>query len=531
MKDLTEEYNSQRKHVEQVRLLIAAQNQSYFKQHQEDEERLVNTDALLQYCVHDRMLMSPLDAVYCSKFYLALHELNTPRFCTVSYVDKVTRTILPLLFCSTESEAAYIGYSLVCLLQVLSKWYSDKAVYDTEAAAVIGFATKHDYGTINDDGVEKITHDQFKEKFASWHQQVQRVVLSALSSKEYIHIRSALIFLSRVSKQYPITSLDDKKIHLRIEQIESEEADRVDLQLMAKSINTLFKQKYGIGIKREVDTSKVDLKKVVDNTSSAKDKKPVDKVLAASKDKDVRTQPAPNQNSKTHGASAAANSSQMPRGGEKRPRDDYNRDNRDRGPPHLAQGHDGRDRDNRDRGPPHSTQMHDNRDRGPPHAAQGHDGRDRGKEGPRGRDEYRDRDNRDNRDRGPPHAAQGHDGRDRDNRDTRDRGPPHAAQGHGTSNNNAELARSGNGRDRGLPHAAQGHDGRDRGPPHAAQGHDGRDRGKEGPRGRDEYRDRDNRDIRDRGPPQSVQGHDGRDRSDIRGKPDLRNEVSKRPRK
>ena len=511
MKDLTEEYQGQRKHVEQVRLLIVTQNQFYFRH----AEQGATADALLQYCVHDRMLMSPLDAVYCAKFYLALHELNTPRFCTISYVDKVVRTILPLLFCSTEAEAAYIGYSLVSLLQVLGKWYGDKAAYDTEAAAVIGLATKHDYDALNDEGVEKTTHEQFKARFASWHQQVQRVVLSALSSKEYIHIRSALIFLSRVSKQYPITGLDDKKIHKRIEQIENEELERVDLQLMAKSINTLFKQKYGIGIKREVDASKVDAKKGADSAVVTRDKKPADKVAAAPRDKGVRIQPVSNQNNKLHGASPGANASQPPpsRGGEKRPRDDYSRDARDsRGPPHDSRDsrgppHDSRDsrgppHDSRDnRGPPHDSRdsrgpPHDSRDnRGPPHG-QGHDARDRGKDGPRGRDDFRDRDNR-----------------DRDGRDGR--GPPHPSQGH-------DLRDS-------------------RGPPHG-QGHDARDRGKDGPRGRDDFRDRDNRDRDGRGLPH-AQGHDlrdsrgpplsqGHDRGDNRGnKPDLRGDAPKRQRK
>ena len=83
--------------------------------------------------------MSPLDATYCSSFFFNLHELNTPRFSTLDFVDEVIRTVTPLLYCSTDYESSFIGFLLGDIIATLNMWgyagsvqlYKDKVTAKT----------------------------------------------------------------------------------------------------------------------------------------------------------------------------------------------------------------------------------------------------------------------------------------------------------------------------------------------------------------------------------------------------------------
>ncbi len=58
-----------------------------------------------------------------------------------------------------------------------------------------------------------------------------------------MHIRSALVFLSKVGENYPSRVSAGKAILGRVEQLEKDEKDRGDLQLMARSLLIIFKRR------------------------------------------------------------------------------------------------------------------------------------------------------------------------------------------------------------------------------------------------------------------------------------------------
>lgn len=94
---------------------------------------------ITQHLIYPRISMSPIDAVYCTQFFLLLHELQTPYFSTLHCFDRTLRTVSPLIFCSTEAEASFIAYALQDLLQIISKWYISENNYDLLAKSMVGF--------------------------------------------------------------------------------------------------------------------------------------------------------------------------------------------------------------------------------------------------------------------------------------------------------------------------------------------------------------------------------------------------------
>lgn len=67
--------------------------------------------------------------------------MNTPLFSTLHFIDRIIRCVTPLLFCSTEAEASFIGYALLDLLQVVNHWHDcEESVFNSEARCKVGFS-------------------------------------------------------------------------------------------------------------------------------------------------------------------------------------------------------------------------------------------------------------------------------------------------------------------------------------------------------------------------------------------------------
>ena len=69
--------------------------------------------------------------------------------------------------------------------------------------------TKDDIGgnatTVAADKPSHITLDRFKTVIRHFESKLQHTLLQALSSKEYMHVRSAMIALSKVASTFPAT--------------------------------------------------------------------------------------------------------------------------------------------------------------------------------------------------------------------------------------------------------------------------------------------------------------------------------------
>lgn len=122
LKPLQEEYESQKTHVGLVRNLVISKKKDLFGPDSEKSQKDLNMEILVQYCVLPRLFMSPIDAVFCSQYFVFLHDIDTPRYSIVSYLDKFMKMITPLLFCSTEYEAAFMGHVLNDILTLVNQW-------------------------------------------------------------------------------------------------------------------------------------------------------------------------------------------------------------------------------------------------------------------------------------------------------------------------------------------------------------------------------------------------------------------------
>lgn len=117
---LKEEQDNQRKHIELIKTMIINHKDSYLS-HVTSEWSPKTTENIMQYCLYARVIMSPSDATFCSRFFMLLHSLETPGFSTIHFIDKTMKTLAPLIFCSTEYEAGFLGFYIHDLLEISNR--------------------------------------------------------------------------------------------------------------------------------------------------------------------------------------------------------------------------------------------------------------------------------------------------------------------------------------------------------------------------------------------------------------------------
>jgi hypothetical protein len=87
----------------------------------------------IQNLVFHRVMMSPIDSIYCTKFVKLLHDLRIPNFSLFEFYHKFFSFILPLLFSITECEASFLAYAIDDILTVINRWQSSQSLFQLEA--------------------------------------------------------------------------------------------------------------------------------------------------------------------------------------------------------------------------------------------------------------------------------------------------------------------------------------------------------------------------------------------------------------
>ncbi len=224
LKALQEELEQQRAHVATIKQVMNSLKDSFF---QGDTETLKssNIEAILQHCVLSRLFMSPIDAVFCSQFFIYLFGISTPKYNLMHYLDRFIKLVVPLIFASTEYEASFIGHALNDILGLVNHWAASPDNYARDQASKLG------------------PYAKFTPMFAMWNLRLKSTIVSCLKSKEYMHIRSSLVLLSKIAESFPTRKKYGTMVLEAVDTLEKEETGRSDLSLMAKSLGTILRKR------------------------------------------------------------------------------------------------------------------------------------------------------------------------------------------------------------------------------------------------------------------------------------------------
>ncbi|EFW23119.1 THO complex component [Coccidioides posadasii str. Silveira] len=162
--------------------------------------------AIIQQCLLPRLLLSPVDALYCFKILKYLHSSGTPNFRTVGLLDQFFRDqrLTSIIFQCTSKEADNLGRFLNEVFRDLARWHADKTVYEKEAYGakrdLPGFAT-----AVDSEGKPSVflDYEDFRRILYKWHRLFGAALKTCLTCGEYMHIRNAISVLKAVVQHFP----------------------------------------------------------------------------------------------------------------------------------------------------------------------------------------------------------------------------------------------------------------------------------------------------------------------------------------
>ncbi|KAI9842325.1 MAG: THO complex subunit 2 [Sclerophora amabilis] len=198
----------------------------------------VLNDALIQYCIVPRLLISSNDALFCFKMVKLLHSTGTPNFRTMGLIDHFFREsrFANIVFICTSREAENFGRFLNELLKDLSRWHADRAVYEKEAFGakkdLPGFARK-----MVKDGVPEslLDYEDFRRILYKWHKSINSALKACLTSGEHMHIRNAIIVLKTIHEHFPAVNWIGRDQIASVTELSKTEK-REDLKIAATSL-------------------------------------------------------------------------------------------------------------------------------------------------------------------------------------------------------------------------------------------------------------------------------------------------------
>ncbi|KAI5777624.1 transcription factor/nuclear export subunit protein 2-domain-containing protein [Geopyxis carbonaria] len=203
------------------------------------------TENFIQYCIFPRIMISPNDASFCSRFIREVHKLNAPKFHTIGIYDSLFgKGLGTVMHICTQREAENYGRFLREVLSDLHAWHGDRALYEREAhgssktsgnsKTLVGFFVKN---TLFD-------WEDFRKILYKWHKTLHIAVKNCLSSGEYMHIRNAIVVLKHVGEFFPSIDWIGRTVLEKIEFLVKVEK-REDLKIAASTLQGMLKRRSG----------------------------------------------------------------------------------------------------------------------------------------------------------------------------------------------------------------------------------------------------------------------------------------------
>lgn len=218
-----------------IRKRLAAEKEHWFKNVDFNQRDI--TEGFIQYCVFPRVMLSPNDASFCSKFIREIHRIGTPKFHTIGVYDNIFgKSLGTVIFMSTQREAENYGRFLKELLTDLHAWHGSRDLYEREIhgaqKTLVGFNVK---------GLP-FDWEDFRKILYKWHKTLHSAIKNCLSTKEYMHIRNAIVILKHVADFFPAVDWIGRTIVEKVEALVKVEK-REDLKIAGMTLLGMLKRK------------------------------------------------------------------------------------------------------------------------------------------------------------------------------------------------------------------------------------------------------------------------------------------------
>uniref|UniRef100_A0A803YLS2 THO complex subunit 2 n=1 Tax=Meleagris gallopavo TaxID=9103 RepID=A0A803YLS2_MELGA len=242
MDKLLEEEKKQLEHVQRVLQRLKLEKDNWLLAKSTKNETITK---FLQLCIFPRCIFSAIDAVYCAHFVELVHQQKTPNFSTLLCYDRVFSDIIYTVASCTENEASRYGRFLCCMLETVTRWHSDRVIYEKECGNYPGFLTiLRATGFDGGNKADQLDYENFRHVVHKWHYKLTKASVHCLETGEYTHIRNILIVLTKILPWYPKVLNLGQALERRVHKICQEEKEkRPDLYALAMGYSGQLKSR------------------------------------------------------------------------------------------------------------------------------------------------------------------------------------------------------------------------------------------------------------------------------------------------
>ncbi|XP_051824577.1 THO complex subunit 2 isoform X3 [Antechinus flavipes] len=239
---LLEEEKKQIEHVQRVLQRLKLEKDNWLLAKSTKNETITK---FLQLCIFPRCIFSAIDAVYCARFVELVHQQKTLNFSTLLCYDRVFSDIIYTVASCTENEGSRYGRFLCCMLETVTRWHSDRTIYEKECGNYPGFLTiLRATGFDGGNKADQLDYENFRHVVHKWHYKLTKASVHCLETGEYTHIRNILIVLTKILPWYPKVLNLGQALERRVHKICQEEKEkRPDLYALAMGYSGQLKSR------------------------------------------------------------------------------------------------------------------------------------------------------------------------------------------------------------------------------------------------------------------------------------------------
>ncbi|XP_051824481.1 THO complex subunit 2-like [Antechinus flavipes] len=239
---LLEEEKKQMEHVQRVLQRLKLEKDNWLLAKSTKNETITK---FLQLCLFPRCIFSAIDALYCSHFVELVHQQKTPNFSTLLCYDRVFSDIVYTVASCTENEASRYGRFLCYMLATVTKWHSDRKIYEKECGNYPGFLTiLRATGFDGGNKADQLDYENFRHVVHKWHYKLTKASVHCLETGEYTHIRNILVVLTKILPWYPKVLNLGHALERRVLKIcQEEKGKRPDLYALAMGYSGQLKNR------------------------------------------------------------------------------------------------------------------------------------------------------------------------------------------------------------------------------------------------------------------------------------------------
>ncbi|KAL3090360.1 hypothetical protein niasHS_006812 [Heterodera schachtii] len=231
---LSEEMRRQTEHVKRIKEILVSEKDTFFASAPNRTSQMLR---FLQSCVLPRVICSEVEAVYCAKLVETLHTIKTGYFQTIVFMDKLFNDITSILAGFSERETHCFGRYCSMLLEMTLRWHSSKTIFNEECEGYPGCVTKIRKKDRDETATaDEFTYDYFRSICYKWQLRLNRSLGFMLQQNNYVLIRNALTFMTKILTNFPILRSNLTSIEKHVTAVrDNEKGKRNDLNLLASS--------------------------------------------------------------------------------------------------------------------------------------------------------------------------------------------------------------------------------------------------------------------------------------------------------